>query len=177
MIASCSLFTWLKKLLILSSEWVTIAWVLLPPSIIYTSKYVSNGIHFVVGLVYLYSKSSLTASHSALVQAYYLATSFPVEKAPTQIIAVQKGLYPRGVYVSKLLNYPVRGLVFEGGNSLRDLSHVVARALVCLQDKNTPFNVLISDSGSRIFLLPQVMIYITHGVLSLLLNSLFQQKI
>ncbi|KAF7816455.1 GDP-L-galactose phosphorylase 1-like [Senna tora] len=88
-------------------------------------------------------------------QGYYLATNFPVEKAPTQIVAVEKGLDPRGVHVSELLNYPVRGLVFEGGNSIQHLSHFVSFALVRLQDNNIPFNVLISDSGKRIFLLPQ----------------------
>ncbi|GAB2277760.1 Phosphate metabolism transcription protein [Dionaea muscipula] len=84
-------------------------------------------------------------------QAYYLAVPFPIEKAPTQKITSMDN----GVKISELLNYPVRGLVFEGGNSLQDLSDTVSDCCVCLQDHNIPYNVLIADSGRRIFLLPQ----------------------
>ncbi|KAJ7960103.1 GDP-L-galactose phosphorylase 1-like [Quillaja saponaria] len=88
-------------------------------------------------------------------EAYYLAAPFPVEKAPTQRAVLEMGLEHRGVFVSQLLNYPVRGLVFEGGNRARDLSDAVANACVFLQNNNIPFNVLVSDSGKRIFLFPQ----------------------
>ena len=84
-------------------------------------------------------------------QAYYLAVPFPIEKAPTKKITTMNG----GVKISELLNYPVRGLVFEGGNSLEDLSNAVSDSCICLQDNNIPYNVLISDSGKRIFLFPQ----------------------
>ncbi|KAK8983389.1 hypothetical protein V6N11_073807 [Hibiscus sabdariffa] len=84
-------------------------------------------------------------------QAYYLAVPFPIEKAPTKKIATLND----GVVISELLKYPVRGLVFEGGNTLQDLSDTVSVACICLQDNNIPYNVLISDRGKRIFLLPQ----------------------
>lgn len=84
-------------------------------------------------------------------QAYYLAVPFPIEKAATRKITDFYG----GVKISKILNYPVRGLVFEGGNSLERLSNAVADTCICLQDNNMPYNVLISDSGKRIFVLPQ----------------------
>ncbi|XVE80434.1 hypothetical protein DITRI_Ditri14bG0139200 [Diplodiscus trichospermus] len=84
-------------------------------------------------------------------QAYYLAVPFPIEKAPTKKLTILKD----GVIVSELLKYPVRGLVFEGGNTLQDLSDTVSDACICLQDNNIPYNVLISDCGKRIFLLPQ----------------------
>ncbi|KAK9133246.1 hypothetical protein Scep_012774 [Stephania cephalantha] len=84
-------------------------------------------------------------------QAYYLAVPFPMEKAPTRKITFTDD----GVKISELLNYPVRGLVFEGGNSVEDLSNIVSDSCICLQDNNVPYNVLISDSGRRIFLLPQ----------------------
>ncbi|CAM0949957.1 unnamed protein product [Alopecurus aequalis] len=61
-------------------------------------------------------------------QAYYLTVPFPVEKAPTQRIPLAEGGIKSGVKVSKLMNYP---------------------------DNNVPYNVLISDSGRRIFLFPQ----------------------
>ncbi|XP_054796867.1 GDP-L-galactose phosphorylase 1-like isoform X2 [Prosopis cineraria] len=85
-------------------------------------------------------------------QAYYLVAPLPVEKVPALRIPVDKGLHSRGICISQLLNYPVRGLVFEGGNSIQDLSDAVACRLVFLQSNNIPFNVLISDCGKRIFL-------------------------
>lgn len=91
-----------------------------------------------------------------MVQAYYLSMTFPVEKALTRKITIIKGRSESGVKVSELLNYPVRGLVFNGGNTLRDLSDVVASSCICLQENNIPFDMLISDSGRRIFLFPQV---------------------
>lgn len=84
-------------------------------------------------------------------QAYYLAAPFPIEKAPTKKIITTTS----GIKIFELLNYPVRGLVFEGGNSLEDLAKVVSDSCVFLQDTNIPYNVLIADSGRRIFLLPQ----------------------
>ncbi|KAF5730529.1 GDP-L-galactose phosphorylase 1 [Tripterygium wilfordii] len=85
-------------------------------------------------------------------QAYYLAVPFPVEKAPTKKITTSDG----GVKISELLKYPVRGLVFEGGNTLQDLSNTASDACICLQNNNIPYNVLIADSGKRIFLFPQL---------------------
>ncbi|XP_051126092.1 GDP-L-galactose phosphorylase 2-like [Andrographis paniculata] len=84
-------------------------------------------------------------------QAYYLAMPFPIERASSKKITTTT----RGVKISDVLNYPVRSLVFEGGNSLEDLSNVVADTCICLQENNIPFNVLIADSGKRIFLFPQ----------------------
>lgn len=99
----------------------------------------------------LIKKKELTFIVFAL-QAYFLAVQFPIEKAPTQKITVTDA----GVKISEMLNYPVRGLVFEGGNTLEDLADVVSDSCICLQENNIPYNVLISDSGKRIFLLPQV---------------------
>ncbi|XP_022876898.1 GDP-L-galactose phosphorylase 2-like, partial [Olea europaea var. sylvestris] len=85
-------------------------------------------------------------------QAYYLAVQFPIERAPTRKITTTS----RGVKFCDILNYPVRGLVFEGGNTLEELSNVVSDSCICLQENNIPYNVLIADSGKRIFVIPQV---------------------
>ncbi|KAK4484812.1 hypothetical protein RD792_007409 [Penstemon davidsonii] len=84
-------------------------------------------------------------------QAYYLATPFPIERAPSKKIITTS----HGIKISDILNYPVRGLVFEGGNTLEDLSNVVSDSCVCLQENNIPYNILITDSGKRVFLFPQ----------------------
>lgn len=88
-------------------------------------------------------------------QAYYLSVPFPVEKAPTKRIHITKGLENSGVTISMLCQYPVRGLVYEGGKTLQDLADLVANSCICLQDHNIPFNVLISDIGKRVFIFPQ----------------------
>ncbi|KAL4180898.1 hypothetical protein AMTRI_Chr12g234660 [Amborella trichopoda] len=84
-------------------------------------------------------------------QAYYMSMPFPVEKARTKRIAIMS----KGVKMSELCDYPVCGLVFEGGKQLEDLSEAVSLSCICLQNNNIPYNVLISDSGRRIFLFPQ----------------------
>ncbi|KAK4491744.1 hypothetical protein RD792_002519 [Penstemon davidsonii] len=84
-------------------------------------------------------------------QAYYLATPFPIERAPSKKITTTNG----GVNISDILNYPVRGLVFYGGKTLEDLANVVSDSCICLQENNIPYNVLIADSGKRVFLFPQ----------------------
>lgn len=86
-------------------------------------------------------------------QAYYLAAPFPVERAPTTLICHRwkKG----GVKILELGNFPVRGLVFEVGDSLEDLANAVANACIYLQNANIPFNVLIADRGGRVFVFPQ----------------------
>ncbi|XBI79511.1 hypothetical protein VPH35_088949 [Triticum aestivum] len=76
-------------------------------------------------------------------------------QAATQRIPLAEGGIKSGVKVSKLMNYPVRGLVFEKGYTLNDLANVVSSACIWLQDNNVPYNVLISDSGRKIFLFPQ----------------------
>eukprot|EP00252_Welwitschia_mirabilis_P014998 TRINITY_DN330_c1_g2_i1.p1 TRINITY_DN330_c1_g2~~TRINITY_DN330_c1_g2_i1.p1 ORF type:complete len:431 (+),score=72.48 TRINITY_DN330_c1_g2_i1:764-2056(+) len=86
-------------------------------------------------------------------QAYFMAQPFPIEKAQTKRVPWESA--KTEVRISELCGYPVRGLVFEGGHSLEDLSNVVANSCICLQENNIPYNVLIVDCGRRIFLFPQ----------------------
>ncbi|KAL3719491.1 hypothetical protein ACJRO7_004455 [Eucalyptus globulus] len=88
-------------------------------------------------------------------QAYYLAYPFPVEKVPTLRVMTSTSMQRNGVVVSQLLKFPVRSLVFEGGDTLWDLSSAVANSCILLQHNNIPFNVLIADCGKRVFLFPQ----------------------
>ncbi|KAJ8475903.1 hypothetical protein OPV22_019630 [Ensete ventricosum] len=68
-------------------------------------------------------------------------------------------LPPSITCISRLISYPClflwRKLPLKGYLLLKDLSIVVANSCICLQENNIPFNVLISDSGRRIFLFPQ----------------------
>ncbi|XP_031490919.1 GDP-L-galactose phosphorylase 2-like isoform X1 [Nymphaea colorata] len=85
-------------------------------------------------------------------QAYYFNMPFPVEKVPTRRLS---GKSKNGVEVHELLNYPVRGLVFQGGDTLQNICNQVSLCCIYLQENNVPFNLLISDSGKRVFLFPQ----------------------
>jgi hypothetical protein len=60
----------------------------------------------------------------------------------------------RGVRVCELIGYPVRGLVFEAGDSLADLAAAVGGACQRLTAANVPHNLMIVDRGARVFLLP-----------------------
>lgn len=87
-------------------------------------------------------------------QAYYLAAAFPVERAPTVKLFHQK-CCGSSVLVSKLANYPVRGLVFEVGDSLSAMAELVGNFCMQLQTMNQPFNILVVDRGARVFVFPQ----------------------
>ncbi|KAH9679441.1 GDP-L-galactose phosphorylase 1 [Citrus sinensis] len=114
---------------------------------LYTAAGAGNP-HFRLGYNSLGAFATINHLHF---QASYMALPFPIQKAPTRKIITSGGC----VKISELFNYPVRGLVFEGGNSLQDLSNTVSDACICLQENNIPYNVLIVDCGKRIFLFPQ----------------------
>lgn len=86
-------------------------------------------------------------------QAYYLQAPFPIERAPTVRIGCKKR--SRRVKISSLAQYPVRALVYEVSNSLEEVAMAVTSACQELERRNIPFNLLISDRGARVFLMPQ----------------------
>lgn len=98
-------------------------------------------------------RANCTVHAATLLQAYYLAAPLPVERAPTSPL---KGLKRRrdSVRISRLTDFPVNGFVIEGTN-LQEMADVVGQAALLMQARNIPHNMLISDSGSRIFLFPQ----------------------
>ncbi|BBM97710.1 GDP-L-galactose phosphorylase [Marchantia polymorpha subsp. ruderalis] len=86
-------------------------------------------------------------------QAYYLHVPFPIERAETSRLyqTRKKG----GCKISQLVNYPVRTIVYDVGESLEEFADIIANACIRLQNDNIPFNVLIADCGARVFLIPQ----------------------
>jgi GDP-L-galactose phosphorylase len=88
-------------------------------------------------------------------QAYYLMAPFPVERAPTRRLSSKAVGRTHGVHVSTVEDYPCKGLVFEGKDRLHDLAQTVSAACKQLQEANIPFNLLVVDCGSRVFLFPQ----------------------
>ncbi|KAI5061064.1 hypothetical protein GOP47_0023569 [Adiantum capillus-veneris] len=86
-------------------------------------------------------------------QAYYLAVPFPVERAPSETLVSRK--MNNGVKISELMKFPVRGIVFESADRLDELASSVGKCCCILQEKNIPFNILITDCGSMVYLFPQ----------------------
>ena len=70
-------------------------------------------------------------------QAYYLAAPFAVERAPTQ--GLQGFKRRRDVEVAQLMEYPVRGLVFEAGESLTAMAELVGAACKRLQVQHAAY--------------------------------------
>uniref|UniRef100_A0A6S8LU39 GDP-D-glucose phosphorylase 1 n=1 Tax=Dunaliella tertiolecta TaxID=3047 RepID=A0A6S8LU39_DUNTE len=93
-------------------------------------------------------------------QAYYLAAPFPCERAPTALLPKQQSsrLSPN-LAVSRLTSYPVRGFAIEVLSSavgaLEEAAELVGYMVSTMQRADIPHNVLITDSGMRIFIWPQ----------------------
>jgi len=79
----------------------------------------------------------------------------PIERSPT---APLPGIAPRsdGVRVARLARYPVNAFVLESTNGdVGALADAITAAALKLQAANQPHNMLISDCGGRVFLVPQ----------------------
>ncbi|CAM6119174.1 unnamed protein product [Calypogeia fissa] len=109
-----------------------------------------NNANFRVGYNSLGAFATVNQLHF---QAYYLNATFSLERAPTTFVCYPRG--EGGVKVSQVGNYPVRSLVFEIGSSLEELADEVARVCMILQDANIPYNMLITDRGAKIVVIPQ----------------------
>lgn len=94
-------------------------------------------------------------------QAYHLDIPFPCELARTGPIDGVKRQHAAGIMISRVLGFPVNGFVveLERGTPIDTgipmLADVVARACASMQQLNVPHNLLISDSGRRVFIWPQ----------------------
>ena len=114
----------------------------------------ANNPYFRVGYNSLGAYATVNHLHF---QAYYLAAPMALERAPSVPLSgtaagVKGG--KRGVTVGQLVGYPVRGLVFEAGDSLAELATMVGEACQRLTTKNIPHNLMIVDRGARVFLIP-----------------------
>eukprot|EP00798_Chlamydomonas_sp_ICE-L_P007039 gene7039-133_t len=88
-------------------------------------------------------------------QAYYLAAPFPCERATTRPLDGSMKRKRGGVRISRTVNYPVNGFVLEVKDSMLEMAQVLGQACLNMQAANIPHNILICDSGSRVFLWPQ----------------------
>jgi len=88
-------------------------------------------------------------------QGYYLAAPFPIERAKTGPVLAELagGVMMRALESS---DYPVRALVFELRDSFKYLAATVGYAVEILQDNDIPFNMVVADSGARVFVIPNM---------------------
>jgi GDP-L-galactose phosphorylase len=88
-----------------------------------------------------------------MLQACYFANTLPVESAST--VPVYDMKTRSGVCVYETVDYPLKALVFSSNNA-NALVNVVSEACLTLRENNTAHSLMISNSGSNVFLFPQV---------------------
>ena len=79
-----------------------------------------------VSLLHCLLHSAAVLTSQTLLQAYYLATPFAIERAPTRLLP-EWNLPGGEVTVSALEEYPVRGLVFETTGAPESMGHLLGR--------------------------------------------------
>ncbi|KMZ57554.1 hypothetical protein ZOSMA_85G01250 [Zostera marina] len=98
------------------------------------------------------------ASSSDLIyfEACHFANNLAVELMPT--ISVFDGLNDEGIGIFEILNYPLKTMMFacEKKNDFGFFIEVVSEICSCLLHQDVGFNLLISDSGRKVFLFFQV---------------------
>lgn len=90
-----------------------------------------------------------------LVEACYFANPLPVELVP--VVPVIGNWQERGMHVFEVSDYPIKTLLFKGKDDFRMLVTMVSEICSSLQDQQIPFNLLISECSTKIFLFPQVI--------------------
>lgn len=126
------------------------------PSVIHTALQLSAAVDdpfFRIGYNSLAAYGTVNHMHF---QAYFLRVPFPLERAPTTHLPERFPSSLGGVGIRQLTpgGYPVRGLVFEAGDSRAELASVVGNACQALVAANVPHNMQITDKGARVFLIP-----------------------
>lgn len=86
-------------------------------------------------------------------QACYFPNPFPVELMP--VVTFFAG--EEGICISELADYPIKTLVFSS-NKPKSLVAIVSWICFHLEELSTPFSLVISDCGMKIFLFPQVQV-------------------
>lgn len=113
----------------------------------------ANNPYFRIGFNSLGAYATVNHLHF---QAYYLASPMPLERTKTSLITRRSGRKGsrNPISIHKLENYPVKGLVFEAGDSLEDMANLIGGLCQRLSVKNIPHNIMVVDRGARVFLIP-----------------------
>lgn len=88
-----------------------------------------------------------------MMQACYFPSPLPVELTPVDTL-FHEG--QRGMRISAVTDFPIKTLLFESNKKFKRMVEVLVEICCQLQEKSIPYNLLISDSGKKIFLFLQV---------------------
>ncbi|KAK8488130.1 hypothetical protein V6N11_029883 [Hibiscus sabdariffa] len=85
-------------------------------------------------------------------EACYLPHPLPVEFRP---VSTFFGGGRRGIHICSITDYPIKTLSFKTTHNLKILAAVISEICFHLEEKDIQYNLMISDSGKRIFLFLQ----------------------
>ncbi|GMI81915.1 VITAMIN C DEFECTIVE 5 [Hibiscus trionum] len=85
-------------------------------------------------------------------EAFYLPHPLPVELQP---VSTFFGSGRRGIQICSIIDYPIKTLSFKTTHNLKILAAAISEICFHLDEKNVQYNLMISDSGKRIFLFLQ----------------------
>lgn len=104
----------------------------------------------------IFFDSPSSSSDLIYFEACHFANDLAVELMPT--ISVFDGLTDEGIGIFEIVNYPLKTMMFtyEKKNDFGFFIDVVSKICSCLQHQNVGFNLLISDSGRKVFMFFQV---------------------
>ncbi|KAL5773852.1 hypothetical protein ACOSP7_011409 [Xanthoceras sorbifolium] len=100
-----------------------------------------------------YDCSSRGASH-----AYFQACYFP-DHLPVELMAVDNFFADErtGISISAVMDYPIKALLLECTYNIKMMVEIMSETCSYLEEKNIPYNILISDCGKKIFLFLQTL--------------------
>ncbi|XP_039054098.1 GDP-L-galactose phosphorylase 1-like isoform X1 [Hibiscus syriacus] len=85
-------------------------------------------------------------------EACYLPHPLPVEFRP---VSTFFGGGRRGIHICSIIDYPIKTLSFTTTHNLKILAAAISEICSHLEEKNVQYNLMISDSGKRVFLFLQ----------------------
>ncbi|XVE89388.1 hypothetical protein DITRI_Ditri19aG0197700 [Diplodiscus trichospermus] len=94
-------------------------------------------------------------------QAFYFPDPLPVEFRPVDTF-FSGG--KRGIHVCSVIDYPIKTISFETTLNLKMMAAAVSEICSHLEEKNVQYNLMISDSGKKIFLFLQRSCAASHAI-------------
>ncbi|XP_022723553.1 GDP-L-galactose phosphorylase 1-like isoform X2 [Durio zibethinus] len=85
-------------------------------------------------------------------QACYFSDPLPVEFRPVDTL-LSGGR--RGIHICSVIDYPIKTISFQTTRNLKIMAVAISEICSHLEEKNVQYNLMISDSGKKIFLFLQ----------------------
>ncbi|TYI26531.1 hypothetical protein ES332_A05G119800v1 [Gossypium tomentosum] len=95
-------------------------------------------------------------------EACYFPHPLPVEFRPAGTLFGASGR--RGIHICSIIDYPIKTLSFQTTQNLKILAAAISEICFQLEEKNIQYNLMISDSGKKIFLFLQKTCAASHAI-------------